>query len=402
MSSGRRKTWIFAGVASLVLIGAVLILRGPGHADADQLAVGTRVALRESNWDLAETLLKRLSQQRAPTPGDRVLRAEMELGRGRLDASIALLTEIPETDPLAGKARLVAGQIEKRRARARHAEALFLQAARLDPKLGPAHRELMLLYATQARRLDVNEQFRALAELESLGFDDVFLWTTSFEDLWVNDVIRPALERFVAADPEDRISRLALAGVFIRSLHYDDAEKVLDALPDSDPEGLVLKARIALGHMRLDEVRSLLDRAPADHVRVALLRGQLAVRTNDQAMAARQFRIALQKDPTNHEALQALASVLKQLKDPEAASVQKQVERWHQLTLLMQRMRTLDSRNDKALLSQIGAVCESLGQKPVARAWYRLALAQDPLDGAIQQALFRVRDQSASGRTERD
>src|SRR5205823_9610593 len=107
-------------------------------------------------------------------------------------------------------ARLVAGQIEKTRDRARRMEALFLESLRLDPKLALARRELIFLYAMQARRSDVNSQFRALAELEPLEFDDAFLWMNSFEDLWVNGVIRSHLERFLAADPEDRLSRLAL------------------------------------------------------------------------------------------------------------------------------------------------------------------------------------------------
>src|SRR5262249_12383183 len=157
----------------------------------------------------AETLLKKLAELRPPNSDDIALSAELELGLGRPEESVRLLTGIPGTDPRAGRARLVAGQIEKSRGRARAAESLFLEAARLDPRLGAAHRELMLLYATQARRLDINGQFRILAELEPLSYEDVFLWTTSFEDLWVNNTIRAPLERFVATDPEDRTSRLA-------------------------------------------------------------------------------------------------------------------------------------------------------------------------------------------------
>ena len=239
----------------------------------------------------------------------------------------------------------------------------------------------------------MNAQYRALAELETLDYDDVFLWTNSYENLWVNSTIKAPLEALLAADPEDRLSRLALAGVFVRSNQFAEAESVLDPLPDSDPDARVWRARIALGRMHLDEVRSILSEGPSEHVGLALLRGQFAVQVNEFAEAARQFRIVLRLDPDNREALQGLSVVLQQLGDSKAAAVaQEQADRWRHLTSLLQKSKTLNSRHDKNLLMQIGQACESLRQIPEARAWYRLALVQDPLDPAVQKALFRVRE----------
>src|SRR5258707_15547358 len=98
----------------------------------------------------------------------------------------------------------------------------------------------------QARREDPNAQFRALAELEPLPFDDVLLWTASLEDNWINDTIRSQLESYIAADPEDRVSRLALAAVLIRAGQFDESESLLSALPESDDDARVLWARVAL------------------------------------------------------------------------------------------------------------------------------------------------------------
>jgi len=353
------------------------------------------MALKHRDWSRAEVLLTLLSQQRPPTADDAVLRAELELGRGRVDRALQLLTGIAETEPLAARARLVAGQIEKSRNRTRRMEALFVESLRLDPKLAPARRELIFLYAMQARRAELNAQFRALAELEPLSFEDVFLWMNSFEDLWVNDRIRSHLERYLAADPEDRLSRLTLAGVLLRSNQLEKSEALLLPLPDSDPDARALRARIGLSRMRLDEVRSLLDGGPEEHARLALLRAQLAVRLNDPSTAARQFRIALRQDPTNHEALQGLSLALKQMGEWEGATAtEKQLDLWRRLTSLLQKSKTFDIRNDKTLLTQLGEVCEALGQVPEARAWFRLALAQDPLDTAIQKSLYRVRAQT--------
>ena len=176
-------------------------------------------------------------------------------------------------------------------------EALFRESLGLDPGLAPARRELILLYAMQARRADLNDQYRALSALEPLNYEDVLLWTASLEDIWINETIRTQLGRYLAADPEDRPSRLALAGVLLRSNQLEEAAVLLHPLPDSDADARVLRARIALGRSRLDQVRSLLDAGRRSMP--ASLSCAVASRfeSNDPAAAARQFRLALRIDP---------------------------------------------------------------------------------------------------------
>jgi tetratricopeptide (TPR) repeat protein len=327
-----RKTWIFAAAVLLGLGSVLVAVRGWGHSDPGALAAETRLALNNRRWSRAESLLTQLARRRPPNAEATLLRAELELGRGRVDPAVRLLTGIPKMDPLAASARLRAGQIEKSRDRARRMEALFLEALRLDPKLAPARRELILLYAMQARRADVNAQYRALSALEPLHYEDVLLWTASVEDIWINETIRTQLERYLAADPEDRLSRLALAEV----------EALLRHLPDPDPDARILRARIALDRLRLEEVRSLLDQGLVEHAGLALLRGELAVRMNDPATAARQFHIALRADPTNREAVQGLSIVLQKLGQAEsAACYRKQATHWRHLAVSSKRRGTL-------------------------------------------------------------
>ena len=56
---------------------------------------------------------------------------------GRPDEALAELARIPDGDPAAPRARLLAGQIELRRDRVRRAEAALLAALELDPTLVP-------------------------------------------------------------------------------------------------------------------------------------------------------------------------------------------------------------------------------------------------------------------------
>jgi tetratricopeptide (TPR) repeat protein len=389
------KARALAGLAILGLAGALVAAGVWGKPSPAQLAAEARQAVKRKDWSRAGSLLDRLSQRRPPTTDDVVLRAEVELGQGHADEAIRLLTGIPEADPVAANARMIAGQIEKTRGRARFAEALLLEATRLDPKLVPARRELIILYALQARRPDINAQYRALAELEPLTFEDVLLWTVSLEDIWINDTIRSDLERFLAADPEDRWSRLALAAVLLHAGELDEAEAVLRPLPDSDLDSRVMRARLALRRTQLDRARDLIDQGPADHAGLALLRGQFAIRMNDPVTAARQFHIALRLDPTDREAVHGLALVLQRSgQEEEAAALQKQAEQWRGMTSMLQRAQAPEGRHDRALMRQLGETCEALGQLAQARAWYRLALALDPLDPSVQQSLYRLREPS--------
>src|SRR4051812_11506435 len=160
-----RKQWAVLASVILGLASALVAAAVWGKSSPEQLAAKARMAVQRKDWPLARSLLNTLSQRRAPTTDDVLLLAELELGLGHPDEAIHFLTAINASNSVAARARLVAGQIEKKRNRVRAAEALLLEALRLDPSLALAHRELIVIYAMQARRADLNDQFRALAEL---------------------------------------------------------------------------------------------------------------------------------------------------------------------------------------------------------------------------------------------
>jgi tetratricopeptide (TPR) repeat protein len=389
----RFAKWLLAVGVLLAAVALMGVVYPRVRFDPERLAADARAAAKAGRWAEAERLLNRIVNIRPQTFDDVVLRAEVELGLDRPDRAIQLLEALPESDAHAGRARFVAGQIEYRRNRARHAETLFLEALRLDPKLTLARRAIIFVYAMQARRADLNSQYRVLAEQEPLDYDDVFLWTSSFENLWVNETIRSHLEQYLAADPDDRVSRLALAGVLFKANELERAQALVQPLSDSDPDARELRARFALALQHDEKVRSLLDGGPADHVGLSLLRGHLSARLNDPAAAASQFRLVLRQEPDNLEAIQGLSVVLKQMGDEKgAAAFQKQADQWRHLRTLLQKSTVLGIQRDKTLLSQLGAACEAVGQIPFARAWYKLALVQDPLDTSLQQTLYRLRD----------
>jgi hypothetical protein len=47
-------------------------------------------------------------------------------------------------------------------------------------------------------------------------------------------------------------------------------------------------------------------------------------------------------------------------------------------------------------MRELGAACAALELNELSRAWYRLAIAADPLDSQSQQALYRLSEPKAS------
>ncbi|MGC8642311.1 MAG: tetratricopeptide repeat protein [Isosphaeraceae bacterium] len=390
----RGGLWVLA-LAIPALIAIVYAVRAMEKPDCEKLTEQVRLAVRQGQWAHAQQLLDQLRRQHPSQSRVEVLHAELDDARGLKDAAIARLRSIPATEPLAAHARTMAGQIEKGRHRARAAEELFLDALAVDPGLALARRELIWIYAMQGRRAELRAQYLALAQTKPPQFQDVFFWTLSLEDIWINETIREDLKRFLAADPDDRQSRLSLAAVLLGDSNLDESERILAPLSEANVDARIVWARLALGRMQLDRLRALVSEGPAEHAGLALLRGQLAIRTGDPAGAARQFQIALQTDATCHEAISGLALVYRQMgRTEEASQYRRRADQWRTLSDLLFKASNPDANTDLSLQKQLGETCEALHRPAEARAWFELALRLDPTDTSIQRSLYRLRQGS--------
>ena len=167
---------------------------------------------------------------------------------------------------------------------------------------------------------------------------------------------------------------------------HDDVEAILSALPGSDPEARAIRARSALERGDVAAAAALLAEGPADHPGLARLRGRLALARRQGAEAVRHFRAALAAEPDDRDALSGLGAALRLVGDAAAAEpVEKAARDLDRLGGLIQRAASSANRNDPRLLHDLGAACEAVGRRPEARAWYRLAIAQDPLDRESQR-----------------
>jgi predicted Zn-dependent protease len=346
-------------------------------------------------YEKASQLLDRRAREVTPTSLDWMLRARIAESQGHLAAALDQLKHISDGDPIGAQAWLKAGQIELVRHRARAAEAAFRHSLALDPDLLQTHRELAYLYAIQRRQVDCDGEFRALAERMALNHILAFAWCQSYCRIWDPHAGREVLSRFVVEDPDDRLSRLALASSLQLTSQFDEAEKVLHVLPDSDADARAMRIELAIEESRIATAEALANGGPAGHGRLNYLRGQLALFKHDPRTASAYFEASLRRDPENRDALHGLGLALRALGDPKGKEYLEVAARHDHLKRTIQdSVNTLKS--DPKLFYKLGEVCESLNRRLEAHTWYRLATERDPLDVQARQALARL-DRTGSG-----
>jgi len=362
--------------------------------------------LKAGRYAQADAACEQLARLRPPNPLDRFLHAEVKIGLNRLDAAARDLALIPDDHPLAPLARLRTGQIEVRQGRARLAEVAFLSSLELLPRGVQPRKELVYIYNVRHRQGELDAQLACLLDLDALDFQTILHWTKTRHTVWNPAGDLAALEKFVAADPADRWSRLALAEALRRLDRIDQADTVLALLPKADPEARAQRVQLQMARGDFASAESLLTDGPLDHVELARLRGQLALRRRDGPAAVRHFRIAHHNDPLDHMTLSGLGTALRMVGQAEEARPYLEAARRHEdVWALVARAATAEGEHDSKLPQQLGMACAAIGRAQEARAWLKLAIERDPLDALSQQRLFdlehgtRPRSAGAGGQT---
>jgi tetratricopeptide (TPR) repeat protein len=330
-----------------------------------------------------------LARLRQPDGVDRLLRAEVQIGLDRLEAAESELAQISSGHPIAPLALLRAGQLAVRQGRLRAAENAFLSSIRLLPRAVQPHKELVYIYSIQHRQAELDAQLADLLKLDALDFQIVLYWSKTRHTVWNPKADLAALEKYVASDPADRWSRLALVEALRRLDRLDEAQAVVAELPESDPE--VRAERVSLLMARGDFARaeSLLNEGPSDHPELARLRGQLALRRRDGSTALHHFQIAHRSQPFDHMTLTGLGTALRMIGQPDAARPYLEAARRHEdVWALVARAATPEGERDPSLPRQLGMACAAIGRASEARAWLKLAIRNDPLDESSQRMLF--------------
>jgi len=395
------RLWPIALLALVISAGgwAIRQYRKPALG-ADEIWEQAQRDLEEGRYPQVERALNQIGRLRAPTPFDWYLRASLANLRDRPDEALADLARVPDRHALGSRARMLTGQIERKRARVRFAEEAFLAALAIDPSLVQAHRELIYIYGMQLRRAELSREFLALKKLNAFTFKNAFHWCLLRNNSWEPREAAADLSRFVATDPLDRWSRLALADNYRRMGLHAEAESALASLPPDDNQANRLRIEIALDRQENERADELLARGPADDPALARLRGRRALARRDGQSAVRYFRLAYAADPSYRDTLFGLLSAWELLgNQKEAEPLRTLAQNLDRLnTLVLQAAKPAAAEN-AALMRDLGSTCAALHRDDEARAWFELAIARDPLDSSAQQALFRLGPTGQAGRT---
>jgi tetratricopeptide (TPR) repeat protein len=393
--------WFVATILIALVVGYWVIrtVRREPPTNVDTVWQQAEEDFLAGRHDRVESALARLGRLRTPTPLDWFLRGQFALARKDVDQGLADLARVADEHYMAPQARLLAGQTELRRDRVHEAEKWFRAALALDPGLIQAHRELIYIYGMQLRRAELSAEFMALSKLTNLTFENVFHWCLLRNNSWEPGELVETLLRYVAADPGDRSSRLALAENYLRMGRPTDAADIIAVLPEDDPAAIVVRGRIALDRQEPDDAERLASRGSTSDPQVARLRGRLALSRREVKKAVEFFQIALASDSEDRETLFGLIASLELSGKSKSAEPFRQTARSiDQLSTLIQRAAMPDAQSDAQLMRQLGAACAALSRNAEARAWYKLAIARDPLDSESQRALYRLDDAGPNDR----
>jgi tetratricopeptide (TPR) repeat protein len=395
----RRLAWLLLGVLVLAAAAAVLGSRVWVRADPDRIWSQAEQAFLSGRWDEARASLQRLEKIRPPTGLDLMLEGQLAIAEGRFDEGHSALSRIADDHPIAAQAHLLRGRLWRQHRCLRNAESEFRHALRIEPGQIDAHKELIYILGIQSRRAEVDAEFRALARLAPLSHHDLFTWALTHFTHWNPDIVAD-LDGFIAADPGDRLSRLAVVELLLeRPGDEVDAyiEKTLRPLPEFDPEALALRINFAFNRGHYERAEQLLDSAPSGHPRLARIRGELALRRHQIDAAIAHFKEALSAEPYDRVSPMHLAQALKLKGDLAAAQAHlERIEKLNKIYNLVIRVRSPKHENKVTDLAELGEACEAAGLADEARGWFTLAIAIDPLDADAQRALGRL------GSTHRD
>jgi tetratricopeptide (TPR) repeat protein len=233
-----------------------------------------------------------------------LIRGQLAREAGETQLAQELWKRIPDTPEIEGsKARHLEGAMLLDAGNARAGERSLLRAIELNPAYLPAREMILRMYIVQRRIVEIRAELLGILEFRAWTFEELLLFSLGSGAIEDIETSQPALEKFIAADPNDVASRLGLAKCYISLGRGDEAEALLRAgLRDHprEPALIGLLAEQLLDRSDLTAAAKILAiELHGDNSDLTLLRslGNYALETHDSERAMACFRAAVALEP---------------------------------------------------------------------------------------------------------
>jgi tetratricopeptide (TPR) repeat protein len=327
-----------------------------------------------------------------------LLRARAALERGRPAEAMRPLDRIDPQGPLA----IEAAFWKARTLLAAGESTLALAWFRGYLQARPDDLEAWRWMATAAYEIGSrDEAVRALRSLVTRRPGDAPAWRTLgliHKENVEYEEADDAYRRSLAADSQQPRVRFEWAEVLVELGRFDEAEaelaRCLGAVPEADRATLLARCRAARGD--LNGQRTILDAALADapeHPGLLGQRAALDMAEGQPQRALERLDRAIAVDPFHPQRIYQRGLAHRAVGNAEAAA--RDLERAAELNRDLARMSELNQQaagapTNPEVRYEIGQLCERLGQRDLARTWYRAAIACDPRHAGARQALSEL------------
>ncbi len=397
-----RRGAILLGLIGAGAAGSLMVLR-PSEAQLLQKAI--RFAERGER-DAAIPLFDRVLGRNPAESTALLYRGQLARDSGDTEAAVRYWNRVPDHPASEGAtARFLEGSLFLEANQARRAEAAFLKAIQLNPAYLKPHERLLKLYVAQLRMPDVSRELLAVRRFRPWTLDELFQSVYLTGRMTNPEQAIPYVEKFLAADPDDLHTRVALGRYYLWDERPAEAAAVLRSARSLSPGDPCIRAYLAEALLELEDLpaaRDALAGAPAGPDAEPCLWkscGLYWMAVGEWHRAAACLGRAVLLAPQDLSAAYKLGIALERAGDAPAAKQQFQhAETLLQLHSAMFQISQWNRRRSSAVplptVMQAGRLLMKMNRNAESVPFFEQAVAWDPTSAAAHETLRSALQQS--------
>ena len=329
-------------------------------------------------------------------------RGQLAAHEGDMEAAIGFFDRVSDDNPReAGTARYLTATAWYGKRNTRKAEQQFLASISLHPTFLQPRESLARLYYIQIRPIELQRQLDEIRKVRDWNLEELFAsqlaWVTSSQPL--ENI--PILEGFVAADPADVFSSIALARHYLIHDRTGEAIELLKKAALTEPENLTVHGLLSECHLKLSDAetawRQFEHDTPAADNPAAWWRalGHCATESELWPEAVSALTHAVAKNPNDYEAAYQLGIAAKRCGQNELAEHQLEKAQTTQKLATAASIFLVTDRDRQDVLAtalfDVGRLLLELHRPKEALPWLSAFLAMRPRHQEAQ-SLWRLAD----------